>query len=102
LPCSTWNLRPAGKPDGRLVEIDAPCVLLADDLLPSLAGQIDRALVRALVLESGSRTHHTAIIARSMGLPAVAAVKNATALVRPGAVVLVDGTTGEVVIEVRF
>mgnify|MGYP000424133583 CR=1 FL=1 len=52
-----------------------------------------------LAVETGSRTHHSAILARSMRLPAVAGLEGATALVRPGARVLVDGYSGEVIID---
>ena len=47
----------------------------------------------------GSSTYHTAIIARSLGIPAVAGLKEATRLIPPGALVAVDGARGEVVVE---
>ena len=93
------NLRPAAHGGRWTLELDAPAILVADELPPSLAGQIDRDLVLGLAVETGSRTHHSAILARSMGLPAVAGVVGATALVRPGDKVLVDGYSGDVVID---
>ena len=55
-----------------IADLVAPVVLVADELAPSIAAQIDPALVLGLALETGSRTHHSAILARSLGLPAVA------------------------------
>ena len=77
----------------------APIVLVADELAPSIAAQIDSSLVLGLALETGSRTHHSAILARSLGLPAVAGAQGVTRQIRPGVLVLVDGDAGEVVID---
>ena len=77
----------------------APIVLVADELAPSIAAQIDPSLVLGLALETGSRTHHSAILARSLGLPAVAGAQGVTRQIRPGVLVLVDGDAGEVVID---
>jgi len=94
------NLLPVSAGAGRLlVELDAPAILVADDLAPSVAAHLDRNLILGLVIETGSRTHHSAILARSLGLPAVAGVVGATKHVRPGTLVLVDGYAGEVVID---
>jgi len=93
------NLRPASHGGRWTLDLDAPAILVADELPPSLAGQIDRDLVLGLAVETGSRTHHSAILARSMGLPAVAGLEGATALARPGAKVLVDGYSGDVIID---
>jgi len=94
------NLLPVSAGGGRLlVELDAPAILVADELAPSVAAQLDRTLILGLAIETGSRTHHSAILARSLGLPAVAGVGGATRHVRPGTLVLVDGYAGEVVID---
>ncbi len=74
-------------------------VLVADDLPPSVAGQLDPRRVVGLVMDGGSYTHHSAILARSLGIPAVVGSASATGAVRPGAVVLVDGTAGVVVVD---
>jgi phosphoenolpyruvate-protein phosphotransferase (PTS system enzyme I) len=55
--------------------------------------------VLAIVTDVGSSTYHTAIIARSLGIPAVAGLKDATRQIPPGGLVAVDGTRGEVVLE---
>ncbi|MCX6551315.1 MAG: PEP-utilizing enzyme, partial [Acidobacteria bacterium] len=93
------NLKSAGREGHLFVDLEAPAVLVADEIPPSLAGQIDRALVLGLAIDTGSHTHHSAILARSMGLPAVAALRHASALVRPGDMVLVDGIVGEIIID---
>ena len=72
-----------------------PFVLVARDLAPADTATLDPATCLALVTEEGGPTSHTAIIARSLGIPAVVAVRDALALPE-GMLVLVDGETGEV------
>jgi len=62
----------------------------------SVAVQLEWRRLAAVVTEAGSRTAHTAILARSMAMPAVVAVRDATRLVVPGALVLVDGGAGTI------
>jgi phosphoenolpyruvate-protein phosphotransferase/dihydroxyacetone kinase phosphotransfer subunit len=83
----------AGVPDpGR------PFVLLAVDLAPADAAELDAARCLAIVTEEGGPTSHTAIIARSLGIPAVVAARGATAI-PDGTLLLVDGSTGELINE---
>jgi phosphoenolpyruvate-protein phosphotransferase (PTS system enzyme I) len=82
-----------------LEDLEEGSVLIADDLWPSMAGQLDRRRVAGLIIESGSRTHHSAILARSLAIPAVVGLLGATSAVRPGQLVLIDGTSGEVLID---
>jgi len=94
------NLLPASAGGVRvLAGLAAPAVLVADDLAPSFAAQLDPSMILGLALETGSRTHHSAILARSLGIPAVAGAPAVTAQIRPGTTVLVDGDAGEVVID---
>jgi phosphotransferase system enzyme I (PtsI) len=93
------NLRPESRGGRWRLDVDAPAILVADDLPPSLAGQIDRDLILGLAVDTGSRTHHTAILARSLRLPTVVGLGDATRHVPPGATVLVDGFTGDVIID---
>jgi phosphotransferase system enzyme I (PtsI) len=89
------NLQAGGtSPRDLLGDLPDGAVLVADDLPPSVAGQLDNRRVVGLVIETGSRTHHSAILARSLGIPAVAGVARVTAIVRPGDMILVDGNTG--------
>ncbi|HET9370441.1 MAG TPA: phosphoenolpyruvate--protein phosphotransferase, partial [Vicinamibacterales bacterium] len=94
------NLRPARDPLVDLVlELEAPLVLVADELPPSLAAQLDWTRIRGLVCDIGSPTHHTVILVRSLGVPAVVGLGGATQVISPGQTVALDGTTGEVVVE---
>ncbi|WP_424454315.1 phosphoenolpyruvate--protein phosphotransferase [Pseudolysinimonas sp.] len=72
-----------------------PFVLVAHDLAPADTATLDPATVVALVTEEGGPTSHTAIIARSLGIPAVVAATGALGIPE-GTFVLVDGSTGEV------
>jgi len=94
------NLLPAAAgPMRGLADLAAPAVLVADELSPSMAAQLDPAIILGLAFETGSRTHHSAILARSLGIPAVAGAPAVTRHIRPGTLVLVDGDAGEVVID---
>jgi phosphotransferase system enzyme I (PtsI) len=76
-----------------------PFVLVADDPPPSVAAQVDWSRVTGLAIDAGSRTSHTAILARSLGIPTVVGLGEATLHVRPGMRVVVDGTLGELIVE---
>jgi phosphotransferase system enzyme I (PtsI) len=94
------NLRPGRDPlIGLIHEIEPPLVVVADELPPSVAAQLDWTRVGGLVCDIGSPTHHTVILARSLGVPTVVGLGTATQLIGPGQRVALDGTTGEVVIE---
>jgi len=76
-------------------ELEQPFVLVAADLAPADTATLDPARVLAIVTSGGGPTSHTAILARSLGIPAVVAVRGALDLV-DGEVVLVDGREGTV------
>lgn len=80
-------------------EIEGPLVLVADEVTPSLLAQLDWSRLAGLVSDEGSWTYHTAILARSIRIPAVAGVRQASAIVAPGSTIAVDGATGEVIID---
>lgn len=92
------NLRAGGDPLDLFRELEGPIVLVADELTPSVIAQLDWQRLAALVSDEGSWTYHTAILARSIRVPAVAGLRNASVVVPPGALVAVDGTTGEVIV----
>lgn len=94
------NLRPGRDPLVDFVrELEGPLIVVADELSPSIAAQLDWSKVRGLVCDVGSPTHHTVILVRSLGVPTVVGLGSATQIVSPGQTVAVDGATGEVVIE---
>ncbi|HET6759049.1 MAG TPA: dihydroxyacetone kinase phosphoryl donor subunit DhaM, partial [Propionibacteriaceae bacterium] len=88
----------AGRPAAGIPDPGHPFVLLAVDLAPADAADLDIARCLAIVTEEGGPTSHTAIIARSLGIPAVVAARGVTAI-RDGTILLVDGSTGELITE---
>ena len=84
-----------GLPVPGVPESDEPFVLVARDLAPADTAVLDPAQVVAFVTEEGGPTSHTAILARTMGVPAVVALAGATGLA-DGTRVLVDGAAGTV------
>ncbi|HYM21590.1 MAG TPA: phosphoenolpyruvate--protein phosphotransferase [Vicinamibacterales bacterium] len=82
-----------------LRELDESSVLVADELTPSLAAQVDWTRVRGFATDAGSRTHHTAILARSLEVPAIVGLHDASRQIQAGTVVVVDGDAGEIVVE---
>ncbi|TDC45944.1 phosphoenolpyruvate--protein phosphotransferase, partial [Actinomadura sp. KC345] len=84
-----------GLPVPGVPESDEPFVLVARDLAPADTAVLDPAQVVAFVTEEGGPTSHTAILARTMGVPAVVALPGATSLA-DGTRVLVDGAAGTV------
>ena len=80
-------------------DVDEASVLVADDLTASMAAQVDWRKIRGFASDTGSRTHHTAILARSLRVPAVVGLGEASRRVPPGAMVVIDGTTGELILD---
>lgn len=78
---------------------DRPCILLSDDLTPSETAQLDRSKIAAIVTSGGAATSHTAIFARTMGIPAVIGVGRALEESLDGHRMIVDGTSGNVIVE---
>jgi phosphotransferase system enzyme I (PtsI) len=72
----------------------ASAILVTHDLTPSLTVQLDRGSIAAIATDSGTRTAHVAILARSLGLPAVVGLRTATSELRGGERVVLDGGTG--------
>jgi phosphotransferase system enzyme I (PtsI) len=82
-----------------LRQLDESSILVADELTPSLAAQVDWTKVRGFVTDAGSRTYHTAILARSLEVPAVVGLHDASRVIQPGQLVLIDGGAQEVVVD---
>jgi phosphoenolpyruvate-protein phosphotransferase (PTS system enzyme I) len=82
-----------------LRDLDESSVLIADELTPSIAAQVDWTKVRGFATDVGSRTYHTAILARSLDVPAVVGLHNASQLVQAGQLVVIDGSASEVIID---
>lgn len=73
-------------------------IIVAHDLSPADAAQLQIEKTLGLVIEMGGRTSHTSIIARSLNIPAVVAAEHATRWVPMGDILIVDGTTGKIII----
>jgi phosphotransferase system enzyme I (PtsI) len=94
------NLRPDHDPLADLVrDIDPPVIVVARELPASVAAQFDWTRVRGLVCEVGSPTHHTVILARSLGVPVVIGLSGATQAITAGQLLAIDGTSGEVAVD---
>lgn len=86
-------------PRDLLREVDEASILIADELTPSLAAQVDWTKVRGFATDAGSRTYHTAILARSLEVPALVGLHDASRVVQPGQLVVIDGTAGELIVD---
>jgi len=94
------NLRQGvAMPRDLLREVDEASVLIADELTPSLAAQVDWTKVRGFATDAGSRTYHTAILARSLDVPAIVGLHDASQHVQPGDLVVLDGSASELIID---
>ena len=78
--------------------LDEDTIIVADDLAPSDTAQMDKARVKGFATNIGSRTSHTAIMARSLEIPAVLGLGDINAAVKNGDTVVVDGLKGQAVI----
>jgi len=87
-----------GNADGDMV-FDVPVILAADDLAPSETIRLDKRRILALITREGSVNSHTAILARTMGIPAVCALGDALKESYAGRTAYVDGEAGQVIFE---
>jgi len=78
---------------------DAPLVLIAHDLSPADMLQFKKSVFAGFVTDVGGRTSHTAIIARSMDIPAVVGARSASQLVRQDDWVIIDGDAGVMIVD---
>jgi phosphotransferase system enzyme I (PtsI) len=72
----------------------AKAILVTHDLTPSLTVQLDRDAIVAIATDAGTRTSHVAILARSLGLPAIVGLRTATQDLSGGETAILDGSTG--------
>src|SRR2546430_4229076 len=81
-----------------LRHLKEPCIIISHDLTPSHTAQLDKLKVLGFATDVGSKTSHTAIMARSMRIPAVVGLKNASEEFETGQYALLDGFNGVVVL----
>lgn len=79
--------------------INEEVVVVAHDLTPSDTAQLDRTYVKAFVTDIGGRTSHSAIMARSLEIPAIVGTKEITSKVKAGDILAVNGIEGDVIID---
>jgi phosphotransferase system enzyme I (PtsI) len=89
----------SGPPRAERIWPSEPVVILADALTPSETGTLHQAPVVGFATERGAKTSHTAIIARSLEIPAVVGVQGLVEASRPGSAAIVDGLNGEVILD---
>lgn len=87
-----------GRGTHRLSELAEKRIVVANDISPSDAGSLDRSAALGIVTDSGSKTSHAVIVARSMKIPAVVGLRDLSSRVGAGDFVLVDGYEGLVII----
>lgn len=81
-----------------LRHLSEPCILVGHDLSPSTTAQLDRNFVLGFVTEIGGRTSHTAILARSLDIPAVVGVQHVSDELETGDYALLDGYNGTFIV----
>ena len=81
------------------IDSPVPVILAADDLAPSETVQLDKSKILAFVTEGGSGSSHTAILARTMGIPAIIGVGDQLKPEHEGRDCIVDGATGTVILD---
>ena len=88
-----------GKKQEEVDHLREEVVILAADLTPTQTAGFDKSFVKGFATEKGGRTSHTAIVARSLGIPAVVALGDMSSEIPPECVVIIDGNRGVVVID---
>lgn len=87
-----------GKEKGSLSDIKERVVIVAHDLSPSDTAAMHKNRVAGFVTDAGGKTSHTAIMAKSLEIPAVVGVENATSVINTGDMLIVDGTLGVIIV----
>ena len=87
-----------GAKEVNLKRIDLRVILVASDLSPAETSQINLKKIKGFVTDRGGKASHTSIIARTLGIPAVLGLATATRTIKNDDLIIVDGTTGTIVI----
>ena len=88
----------SGEAHQSLAEINQRVIIVAHDLSPADTTELNISKVKGFITDIGGKTSHTAIMAQALEIPAVVGLKSATQLVHDGDLLIVDGTTGNVII----
>lgn len=87
-----------GVPEKNLAGLTQPCIVAAEELLPSQIAQMNPAVVQGLAAQKGSATCHAAIVAQSLGLPAVFGIEGLMEQAQDGVRAVLDGEEGTLVL----
>ncbi|HEX6693441.1 MAG TPA: phosphoenolpyruvate--protein phosphotransferase [Longimicrobiales bacterium] len=86
-------------PDFSLSDVQERVIVVARDLTPTITVQIDRDRILGLATDGGTRTSHSAILARSLNLPSVVSLSDLCGRVEPGEELILDGRTGRIIVK---
>lgn len=87
-----------GGADSQPLRVEQPCIVVADELTPSETITLPKHLVLGFATDRGSATSHASVLARALGIPAVAGLGNLSEVVKTGDLLLLDGTRGKVIV----
>jgi len=87
-----------GRGDEPLALPQEPGILVFDDLTPSVAVRLDPKVARGLIIGAGSRSSHSAVLARSLGIPTIVGVGSDLGRLEDGATALMDGGSGKIIV----
>ncbi|MFN2490154.1 MAG: phosphoenolpyruvate--protein phosphotransferase [Actinomycetota bacterium] len=97
--CKRIARRSLGAPEATVEEMAQASIIVATELPPADVAALDASLVKGIATQEGSRTSHTAIVARSLGIPAVVAVEGLSAAVSEDGALALDGDEGEIYVD---
>ncbi|GAX00709.1 phosphoenolpyruvate--protein phosphotransferase [Secundilactobacillus silagei] len=86
-----------GKKLPDLAAIDSPVIIVAHEVTPSDTSQMNKKFIKGMITDLGGRTSHSAIMSRTLGIPAVVGAGEATQKIKNGEVVILDGLNGEAI-----
>lgn len=87
-----------GKTREQMQHINQESVIISHDLSPTQTASFDRRFIKGFATDAGGRTSHTAIVARSLGIPAVVALEDVSTVTESGFTVIIDGNRGVVIV----
>lgn len=86
------------RPLPNLSLVEEPTIIIAEDLTPSDTAQVNKKYIKGFITDIGGRTSHSAIMARTLEIPAIVGAKTATSSIKHGEELILDGMKGEVTI----
>ncbi|MGE7113628.1 phosphoenolpyruvate--protein phosphotransferase [Lysinibacillus sp. NPDC047702] len=78
--------------------LNSDVIIVAADLTPSMTAMLDTKYVKGFITDIGGKTSHSAILARTLEIPAVVGTKNATQVIQQGVSIILDGTNGKIIV----